>query len=384
MSSIESIATPVRPTSPRQRGSSESRPSWVGRSKAIDRPVHAVGEQVLVALVGLLGRGVAGVLADRPRPLAVHLGVDAARERELAGLAEVEVLRAGRPRRRAVSTSMPESVNRRGSSGPTTGATERSAAVLVVDGHAACRVPYDPVVTSPRDLPPVDALAAEVDAPRAMARRGRAGGAGRAAGASCCAARRAEADLAARARAGPPTAERAAAAPGAQRDRRDRPHEPRPRAAAGRGARRRWRAPPRATRTSSSTWRRARAGRGTTTSRRCCASSPAPRRRSRSTTAPARSLLAAAALAGPGREVDRLARPARGDRRRVPRARGDRAGGRAAGRGRHHQPHAAAPTTRARSATPRARSCARTRRTSASSGSCRRSRSRSCASSACR
>jgi hypothetical protein len=39
MSSIESIATPVRPTSPRQSGSSESRPSWVGRSNAIDRPV---------------------------------------------------------------------------------------------------------------------------------------------------------------------------------------------------------------------------------------------------------------------------------------------------------------------------------------------------------
>jgi hypothetical protein len=39
MSSIVSIATPVRPTSPRQRGLSESRPSCVGRSKAIDSPV---------------------------------------------------------------------------------------------------------------------------------------------------------------------------------------------------------------------------------------------------------------------------------------------------------------------------------------------------------
>ena len=39
MSSIVSIATPVRPTSPRHRGSSESSPSWVGRSKAIDSPV---------------------------------------------------------------------------------------------------------------------------------------------------------------------------------------------------------------------------------------------------------------------------------------------------------------------------------------------------------
>ena len=40
MSSIVSMATPVRPTSPRQRGLSESRPSWVGRSKAIERPVE--------------------------------------------------------------------------------------------------------------------------------------------------------------------------------------------------------------------------------------------------------------------------------------------------------------------------------------------------------
>jgi hypothetical protein len=40
MSSIESIATPVRPTSPAQSGSSESRPSCVGRSKAMDRPVE--------------------------------------------------------------------------------------------------------------------------------------------------------------------------------------------------------------------------------------------------------------------------------------------------------------------------------------------------------
>jgi hypothetical protein len=46
MSSIESIATPVRPTSPRQRGSSESRPSWVGRSKAIAGPVPPLRQQV--------------------------------------------------------------------------------------------------------------------------------------------------------------------------------------------------------------------------------------------------------------------------------------------------------------------------------------------------
>ena len=39
MSSIESIATPTRPTSPRARAWSESKPIWVGRSKATERPV---------------------------------------------------------------------------------------------------------------------------------------------------------------------------------------------------------------------------------------------------------------------------------------------------------------------------------------------------------
>jgi hypothetical protein len=39
MSSIESMATPVRPTSPSESGWSESSPSWVGRSKATESPV---------------------------------------------------------------------------------------------------------------------------------------------------------------------------------------------------------------------------------------------------------------------------------------------------------------------------------------------------------
>ena len=39
MSAIESMATPVRPTSPRASGWSESSPSCVGRSKATERPV---------------------------------------------------------------------------------------------------------------------------------------------------------------------------------------------------------------------------------------------------------------------------------------------------------------------------------------------------------
>ena len=60
----------------------------------------ALGEQELEALVGRLGRAEAGVLADRPVAAAVHRRLDAARERVLAGEAEValvvEVLRRAR------------------------------------------------------------------------------------------------------------------------------------------------------------------------------------------------------------------------------------------------------------------------------------------------
>ena len=45
-------------------------------------------EQELEALVGLLGGAEAGVLAHRPEPAAVHVRLDAARERGLAGVAE--------------------------------------------------------------------------------------------------------------------------------------------------------------------------------------------------------------------------------------------------------------------------------------------------------
>jgi hypothetical protein len=38
MSARESIATPTWPTSPAARSSSESRPIWVGRSNAVERP----------------------------------------------------------------------------------------------------------------------------------------------------------------------------------------------------------------------------------------------------------------------------------------------------------------------------------------------------------
>ena len=97
-------------------------------------PGRALREQVAVALVGLLRRGVAGVLAHRPRLLAVHLAVHAARVGELARLAEVELGRQIVPRRRARAISMPESVKRRGSSGPTIGATVRCSCVRCAGG----------------------------------------------------------------------------------------------------------------------------------------------------------------------------------------------------------------------------------------------------------
>jgi hypothetical protein len=46
-------------------------------------------EQVTEARVRLLRRGEAGVLADRPRPAAVHVAVRATRERELTGKLEL-------------------------------------------------------------------------------------------------------------------------------------------------------------------------------------------------------------------------------------------------------------------------------------------------------
>src|SRR4051812_13691823 len=67
----------------------------------------------------------------------------------------------------SVLTSMPESVNRRGSSGPTTGATDRSVAVSLSSMAMPGRLRCAPM--SLRELPPVDALAAEVSAPRAVA-----------------------------------------------------------------------------------------------------------------------------------------------------------------------------------------------------------------------
>src|SRR5439155_2274721 len=75
------------------------RPRVVGVVAELRREVERDGEaglaaleQVAEAFVRLLGRAEAGVLADRPRPAAVHVPVGPAGERELARQLEVEVL----------------------------------------------------------------------------------------------------------------------------------------------------------------------------------------------------------------------------------------------------------------------------------------------------
>ena len=100
----------------------------------------AVREQVLVALVGLLRRRVARVLAHRPQLLAVHLAVRPARERELAGLAEplLQVLGhvAGLVQRLDLDARVREAARVVGSDDRRDGEVGGFLEVLVVDGHA--------------------------------------------------------------------------------------------------------------------------------------------------------------------------------------------------------------------------------------------------------
>ena len=102
MSAAESMATPQCPTSPSERGSSESRPISVGMSNATDRPPPPAAQQHLVPLVGLHGVAEAGELPDRPRPPAVTRRVQAAGERELAWPADPLEARDDRAVRRPV------------------------------------------------------------------------------------------------------------------------------------------------------------------------------------------------------------------------------------------------------------------------------------------
>ena len=240
-------------------------------------------------------------------------------------------------------------------------------------------------VSSPdlRSLPPVDALAAEVDAPRRDRARGRPRRARRAPGGAAGGRARAIADLAARARAAAAASER----PSLRRvlnatgvivhTNLGRA----PLAAAAREAVARA-----AEGYANLEWDLERGERGSRhdhVEALLCELTGAEAAMAVNNCAGA-TLLAAAALAGAGSRDRRLARPARGDRRRLPRARRDRAGRRPAGRGRHDQPHAAR-RLRARDRREDRRDPARAPvELPPARASCRRSRSRSCASSACR
>ena len=97
------------------------------------QPGRAMLEQIAVALVGLLGARVAGVLAHRPQLLAVHVGVDAARVRILARFAEsLGQVRRGVSLGVEPLISIPESVKWRGSSGPTIGAIVRCSSAVAM------------------------------------------------------------------------------------------------------------------------------------------------------------------------------------------------------------------------------------------------------------
>ena len=96
MSASESIATPGPPHLARSARVVGVEPELRRQVERDREPRLALREQVAVALVRLLGRREARVLADRPRPAAVHVAVDAARERRRARRLEL-ARRVGRP-----------------------------------------------------------------------------------------------------------------------------------------------------------------------------------------------------------------------------------------------------------------------------------------------
>jgi hypothetical protein len=75
MSAIESIATPVRPDLSLRARVVGVVPELRRQVERDAQPGLPALEQVAEALVRLLGRAEAGVLPNRPRPAAVHVGV---------------------------------------------------------------------------------------------------------------------------------------------------------------------------------------------------------------------------------------------------------------------------------------------------------------------
>ena len=89
MSSIESIATPTRPTSPDGQVVIAVVADLRRQVERDAQAADALRQQVAIALVGF-GRGPeAGVLPHRPQPAAIHRRLDAAREGKFAGKGKV-------------------------------------------------------------------------------------------------------------------------------------------------------------------------------------------------------------------------------------------------------------------------------------------------------
>ena len=88
MSASVSTATPSRPTSPSDRGVIGVVAHQRRHVERRRQPRLAVLQQVVEALVGLLGRPEARELAHRPQPASIHRRVDAPRERVLARAAD--------------------------------------------------------------------------------------------------------------------------------------------------------------------------------------------------------------------------------------------------------------------------------------------------------
>ena len=135
MSSSVSIATPVRPDLAEAARVVGVQPELRRQVEGHAQAGRAVREQVLVALVGLLRRRVARVLAHRPAPLAVHLRVHAARVRELPGLPQIQVLGQVRARvqRLDLDARIREAARIIGADDRRHGQIRRR--VLVLDGH---------------------------------------------------------------------------------------------------------------------------------------------------------------------------------------------------------------------------------------------------------
>ena len=88
MSASEEMATPTRPTSPGGHRMVAVVAHLGGQIEGYRESGGALREQVAIAPVAFFGGAEAGVLAHGPEAAAVHLAVDAAGVRELAGFAE--------------------------------------------------------------------------------------------------------------------------------------------------------------------------------------------------------------------------------------------------------------------------------------------------------